>query len=147
MTAAAQVQLPSLDDMKQFAAYWEWRYGLPDGLLYAMMGNASRWGEVAPPDGTKGLYGMSPAFVQFVRQTFDFSFDPDNPVGASQAAAMFLNWAWHRFGAWDLAVAAYQWGWQAVAGFLRAKVMGLPAQLPVQTVDYIAAVAPQYLRK
>lgn len=147
MTAATQ-EVYTLDQLKDMCAYFEWRYGLPDGLLYSIMGRATHWGQVAPPDGTAGLYAQNLAsFVPFVESTFKFPYDPADPVAATQALALYLSWAYHRFGAWDMALAAYAWGWQAVAGYLRAKLMHLNAQLPLAIIAYIKAVAPQYLRK
>jgi hypothetical protein len=134
-------------DLQGVANYFELRYGLPAGMLYAMMGAATNWEAIDPPAGTAGVYAQDETvFVPFVQTTFNFDYDPTDVEQASQAAALFLAWAYNRFGGWDLALAAYDWSWQSVAGFVQAKAKGVAAQLPAATVAYIQAVAPQYLR-
>jgi hypothetical protein len=132
-------------DLQEVAGIFELRYGLPDSLLFAMMGAATQWG-AEQPDGTAGVYAQSPGFLAFMKKTFGLTYDPTDPITASQATAIFISWAYHRFGAWDMALAAYAWSWSGVAGFLRAKALGLAAQLPAATVAYIRAVAPKFLR-
>lgn len=136
----------AVSDLQGVCNYFELRYGLPENLLANMMDFATQYDTVTPANPNLGPYALSPDFTTFVQQTFNFQFDPTDVIESSQAVAMFLNWAYNRFGAWDFALAAFNWSWTAVTGFITATGSGLKPQMPTATVNYIKAVAPEFYR-
>ena len=84
------------------------QYGLPPGLLAAQGWQESRFrpevidGTVVSSAGAVGIMQLIPRFYPDV--------DPTDPSQAIPAAAKSLAAYQRQFGAWDLALAAYNWG-------------------------------------
>jgi soluble lytic murein transglycosylase-like protein len=107
------------------------QYGLPAGLLAAQGWQESRFrpevidGTVISSAGAVGIMQLIPRFYPGV--------DPTDPTQAIPAAAQSLAKYQRQFGAWDLALAAYNWG----PGNL-SKHLNMPRDTwPQETQDYV----------
>lgn len=90
--------------MLDFSPY-EQKYGLPPGLLNAVMMQESGGNEKAvSPAGAQGLFQFMPATAK------DLGVDPFNPESAADGAARYLKQNLDKFGSLDLALAAYNAG-------------------------------------
>ena len=106
------------------------KYNLPPGLLAAQGWQESRFrpevidGTVKSSAGAVGIMQLIPRFYPGV--------DPLDPAQAIEAAAKSDAAYYRRFGSWDLALAAYNWG----PGNL-SKNLNLPRDgWPRETQDY-----------
>lgn len=85
-------------------------HGIPAGMLERLLYQESRYrediitGKVASPAGALGIAQFMPATAR------EMGINPLNPVEAIPAAAKYLASLYRRFGTWDKALAAYNWG-------------------------------------
>lgn len=111
------------------------QYGLPPGLLARVAQEESGFDPTAvSPAGAQGLFQFMPATAA------DFGIDPFDAKASTYAAAKYLRQLYDKFGSWQQALAAYNWG----AGNLQRK--DLPDgifgnQLPDETAKYVADIA------
>jgi soluble lytic murein transglycosylase-like protein len=88
----------------------EARYGLPKNLLARQLQQESGYkpeiisGKQKSAAGAIGIAQFMPATAK------DFGIDPTNPWQSIDAAGKYMKQLYNRFGAWDLALAAYNWG-------------------------------------
>lgn len=106
-------------------------YNLPVGLLGRVAYQESRFrddvitGKVKSSAGAVGLMQIVPRWHPDV--------DPLDPIASIDYAARYLKKMYERFGSWELALAAYNWG----PGNLSRK--GL-SYAPTETRNYIAEI-------
>lgn len=97
---------PYLDAIREA----EERYGLPPGLLARLLYQESRFredvitGRVKSRAGALGIAQFMPATAK------DLGIDPLDPYQAIDGAGRYLAQLYRRFGRWDEALAAYNWG-------------------------------------
>lgn len=111
----------------------EIRYGLPNNLLARLLYQESRYrediitGRTKSPVGALGIAQFMPATAR------EMGIDPLNPAQAIDAAGRYLQRLHGRFGSWDKALAAYNWGQGNVArrGLDRA---------PAETRNYFSKI-------
>lgn len=93
----------------------EARYGLPDNLLARLLYQESRYrpdiitGKTKSPAGALGIAQFMPATAR------EFGINPLDPFQSIDAAGRYLAQLFKRFGNWDEALAAYNWGQGNVA--------------------------------
>lgn len=84
---------------------YEQKYGLPQGMLNAVMRTESSGNPNAvSPKGAQGLFQFMPETAK------ELGIDPMNPEQAADGAARYLKQHYDRFGDWNLALAAYNAG-------------------------------------
>jgi soluble lytic murein transglycosylase-like protein len=109
--------------------------GIPNNILAKMGWRESRFdndvaeGRKTGTAGEQGIMQIVPRFHPGINYT--------NPRDAILYAGGFLRRNYERFGTWDLAVMAYNWGPTAVANWLKA---GKKGTIPAVTQSYIAEV-------
>lgn len=109
----------------------ELAYGLPRGLLARQAYQESRFrsdiieGRTKSSAGAVGLMQIVPRWHPGV--------DPLDPIGSIWYAAKYLRGLFDRFGSWELALAAYNWGPTNVAKHT-------PEQWPKETRDYVQQI-------
>lgn len=82
------------------------RYGIPYDLLYAQVAAESSFNPTAVSrEGAQGLLQLMPATAAWLGVT-----NPFDPAQNLDAGAHYLRQQYDRFGSWDLALAAYNWG-------------------------------------
>lgn len=88
----------------------EARYSLPKNLLARQLQQESSYkpeiinGKVKSVTGAIGIAQFMPATAK------EFGIDPTNPFQSIDAAGKYMKQLYNRFGAWPLALAAYNWG-------------------------------------
>jgi soluble lytic murein transglycosylase-like protein len=108
-------------------------HGLPRNLLARLLWQECRYrpeiisGAVQSPAGALGIAQFMPATAA------EMGIDPLNPYEAIPAAARYLARLYARFGSWDQALAAYNWGQGNVAR------KGLAAA-PLETRNYFGQI-------
>lgn len=117
---------------KQFDSHFESaevRFGLPKGILSRVAYQESRYNPtvVNPKSGAQGLMQFMPATAK------ELGIDPFNPYEAISGAAQYLKAMFKKFGTWQLALAAYNWG----PGNLERKGI---AAAPSETKNYYASI-------
>lgn len=86
------------------------RYGIPRNMLARLLWQESRYrediitGATRSPAGALGIAQFMPATAA------EFGIDPLDTAQAIDAAGKYLRRLYDRFGAWDQALAAYNWG-------------------------------------
>lgn len=106
------------------------RHNLPPGLLLGVARTESSLRPNAKsPAGALGLMQFMPATAA------EWNIDPLDPAESADAAARYLTQLHERFGAWTLALAAYNWG----QGNLR-KALRNTTPWPVETDRYVRRV-------
>ena len=86
--------------------------GLPVDLFLALVDQESRWNAGAiSPKGAIGLAQLMPATAKML------GVDPRDPIQNLAGGARYLRDQFERFGQWDLALAAYNAGPNAVARY------------------------------
>lgn len=111
----------------------ETAHGLPNNMLARLLWQESRYrpeiidGRVRSPAGALGIAQFMPATAQ------EMGINPLDPYQAIPAAARYLAGLYRRFGAWDKALAAYNWGQGNVA---RRGLVSAPAE----TRNYYAQI-------
>ena len=84
---------------------YEQRYGLPQGMLNAVMQTESAGNpQAVSPVGAQGLFQFMPDTAR------ELGVDPFNPEQAADGAARYLKQNYDQFGDWNLALAAYNAG-------------------------------------
>lgn len=107
--------------------------GLPRNMLARLLWQESRYrpeiidGRVKSPAGALGIAQFMPATAA------QYGIDPLDPYQAIPAAGRMLRELYNRFGSWDKALAAYNWGQGNVAR------KGLSAA-PAETRNYYASI-------
>lgn len=107
--------------------------GLPENLLARLLWQECRYrediitGRVKSAAGALGIAQFMPATAA------EMGVNPLDPFAAIDAAALYLARLYRRFAAWDLALAAYNWGQGNVAR------KGLDAA-PSETVRYYSEI-------
>jgi len=137
-------------EMDAYARLVESQYKLPTGMLSRMMQKESQYDPLAYQERTQaaGIVQQRPIFVDDMARRFKFVFDPYNARTALIASAKylaFINRITNNAG-WDLPLIAYNYGEGNLRAYLKAKALYGRAQLPRETINYIAAIAPDTLR-
>lgn len=102
--------------------------GLPAGLLKRMAWTESRFDPAArSPVGALGLMQFMPTTAR------DMRINPMDPYQSIKGAGAYMRQLYNRFGNWEEAVAAYNWGQGNVAR------LGLAAA-PAETRNYLTSV-------
>lgn len=104
------------------------RYGIPRDLLVRLAWQESRFSVTAynQASGASGIMQIVPRWHPTV--------DPYNATAAIDYGARYLVDQWHRFGSWELALKAYNWGPGNVSKWL-ASGRAEPAE-PAETENY-----------
>lgn len=111
----------------------EYINGIPAGMLERLLWQESRYrediitGRVRSPVGALGIAQFMPATAA------EMGIDPLNPEQAIPAAGRYLAQLYRRFGTWEQALAAYNWGQGNVAR------KGLAAA-PAETRNYFSQI-------
>lgn len=117
----------------------EQRYGLPAGLLGRVAWQESRFrpdiirGETVSSAGAVGLMQIVPRWHPDV--------DPTDPIASIDYAAQYLRRLYDRFGDWQQALAAYNWGPTNLAMALKRDGDQWRRVLPRETRDYITDIS------
>lgn len=128
---SARQYLPTVYDAER-------AYSLPRNLLARLLYQESRYrqdiitGATASPAGALGIAQIVPKWHPEV--------DPLNPEQAIWYAAKYLRENYDRFGSWDKALAAYNWGPTAVAKALRKYGEQWRDHLPDETANYVSQI-------
>lgn len=86
------------------------KYNLPDNLLARLLHQESRYRADIITGKTKSRVGAT-GIAQFMPATAkQFNINPSNPFQSIDAAGLYLSKLYNRFGQWDKALAAYNWG-------------------------------------
>lgn len=107
--------------------------GIPAGMLARLLWQESRYrpeiidGRKASPTGALGIAQFMPATAK------EWGIDPLDAYAAIAGAGRYLAWLFARVGAWDKALAAYNWG----IGNVQKK--GL-AVAPLETRNYFSQI-------
>lgn len=116
----------------------EGQYAIPQNLLARLLYQESRFredvirGDVVSSAGAVGIAQIVPRWHPTV--------DPRDPYASIWYAARYLAGLRAQFGAWELALAAYNWG----PGNLSTALEGprpWVAMAPRETLEYVAAIA------
>lgn len=112
----------------------ERRYNLPSGLLARLLWKESRFrpDAVNASSGAQGIAQIVPRWHPGV--------DPFDPREAIPYAAGYLRENFNRFGSWDKALAAYNWGPTNVAGAVARLDNAWTDALPRETRDYVTDI-------
>lgn len=116
----------------------EARTGIPVGLLHRLIYQESRFrsdiisGETVSSAGALGIAQIVPRWHPGV--------DPLDPVAAIEYAADYLSLLHRRFGSWDKALAAYNWGPTNLQRHLDQHGRLVLAALPPETRDYVSQI-------
>jgi len=111
------------------------RYGIPRYLLARLGWQESRYNPQAVSSaGAQGLMQFMPATAR------EMGIDPFNPEQAIDGAARYLVKQYRRFGTWELALKAYNWGGGNVSKWLKAGKIGEPNE----TRNYSAQIMAGY---
>jgi len=103
-------------------------YGLPANMLSSIAYQESRYNKNARSKA--GAIGL----MQFLPSTArDYGIDPTDPIASIDAAGRYMRDLYKKFGSWDQALAAYNWG----QGNLAKK--GLSAA-PAETQNYFSQI-------
>ena len=120
----------------------EQKYGLPAGLLSRQASEESGFasdvidGTRSSSAGALGILQLEPAYFASVQVPTPFT-DADTLAQIDEAAAYDAQ-LYQRFGTWQLALEAYNWGPTALAKWEAAGAD--PAGLPTQTSNYSAQI-------
>jgi soluble lytic murein transglycosylase-like protein len=150
--AAPQSVIPRVDEM---AKRWELpaagaryadlidqaaaQHGVPPDLLGRLLYQESRFrpeiidGRVRSPAGALGIAQFMPATAR------ERGVDPLRPESAIPGAAKYLRELRDRFGGWDVALAAYNWGQGNVA---RKGLDSMPAETRAYLAQILGDVGP-----
>lgn len=107
---------------------------LPRNLLARLLQQESDFIPSAyNPSGASGIAQIVPRYHPEVK-------DPYNPNEAIPYAGKYLKQLYNAFGYWDLALAAYNWGWGNVRKLTEKHgVNGFP-HLPLETRNYVKEI-------
>lgn len=114
-------------------------HGVPPDLLGRLLYQESRFrpeiidGRVSSPAGALGIAQFMPATAR------ERGVDPLNPASAIPGAAKYLRELRDRFGGWDKALAAYNWGQGNVA---RKGLDAMPAETRAYLAEILGDVGP-----
>lgn len=109
------------------------RNGIPSGMLERLLYQESRYrpeiisGAVRSPAGATGIAQFMPATAA------DFGINPLDAYQSIDAAGRYLGQLYRRFGTWEQALAAYNWGMGNVAR------KGMDAA-PLETRNYFSQI-------
>ena len=113
----------------------ERRYGLPPGLLGALLQRESQFDPNAvSPVGAQGIAQIMPKSHPGV--------DPFNPDASIDYGAKYLRENYDRFGDWDKALAAYNYGPGNLSSSLQSHGEQWRSQVPTETRNYVNALGP-----
>lgn len=111
----------------------ELRHGIPESLLTRLLYQESRFRPDIIEGRTKSTAGAL-GIAQFMPGTAaDMGVDPLDPYQSIDGAARYLRLQFDKFGSWDKALAAYNWG----PGNVQRK--GLDAA-PLETRNYLSQI-------
>ncbi len=113
------------------------QYGIPAGLLSRQAYQESRYNPRA-----HNLATDARGIMQIVPKWHPEIADPFNAAQAIPYAAKYLAAQYRRFGSWDKALAAYNWGPNAFGNWLAGKGdnwLAAPG-LPAETRNYVAQI-------
>lgn len=112
----------------------EAKYGLPPNLLARQLDIESDHYAVDVVAGHRTSSAGAVGIAQFVPATAaELGVDPTNPFSAIDGAARYMRVLYEKFGSWEAALAAYNWG----QGNMSRKGLG---SAPIETREYIAAI-------
>jgi soluble lytic murein transglycosylase-like protein len=107
--------------------------GIPDTLLTRMAWIESRFNPVAKsPKGAVGIMQIVPSMHPGV--------NAQSPQAAIPYAGNYLRSLYSRFGSWEKAVAAYNWGEGNLQKAIAARGDNWKSGLPAETANYLAQV-------
>lgn len=107
-------------------------YGIPEGLFIRLIQQESGWNPAAlSPKGAIGLAQLMPGTARLLK------VDPQNPSENLNGGARYLRMMFDRFGSWNLALAAYNAGPEAVA-----KYNGIPPYAETQNYVQVILATP-----
>lgn len=114
--------------------------GIPRGLLARLLYQESRFRSDVIDGRTRSRAGAI-GIAQFMPATAaQYGIDPTKPAQVIPAAADLLAQLYQRFGSWQMALAAYNWGQGNVAAFIRTG-RGASGQVrPDENVDYVSEI-------
>lgn len=118
---------------QQTISFTEQAYGIPESLLARLLYEESRFrpdiitGQTKSPVGAVGIAQFMPATAK------EWGVNPLDPDDAIDGAGRYLVHLYNRFGSWDKALAAYNWG----PGNVSRK--GLD-KAPAETRQYVAKI-------
>ncbi|MFD1384322.1 lytic transglycosylase domain-containing protein [Rhodanobacter aciditrophus] len=116
----------------------EYQYGMPRYLLARLLYQESRYrqdiiaGETTSSAGAVGIAQIVPRWHPEV--------DPLNPVASIYYAAKYLAKLKTRFGDWETALAAYNWGPTAVSNSMKTAGEKWLASAPTETQNYVSEI-------
>lgn len=116
------------------------RYGVPSCILSRLASKESGYNKIArnyiSADDRYCAYGI----MQIVPRWHPLVKDPYNPVEAIPYGAKYLRENYDRFGSWEKALAAYNWGPEALAKSISKHKDKWMSHLPAETLDYITKI-------
>lgn len=113
-------------------------YSLPAGLLARLLYQESRYrqdiitGSLKSSAGAVGIAQIVPRWHPDV--------DPTDPRASIYYAAKYLRQNFDRFGSWEQALAAYNWGPTALARAIRTHGDDWKNHLPQETFNYVTQI-------
>lgn len=123
-----------LNDIAKAAA----KAGVPQSMLARLLWQESRYrpdiisGETVSSAGAVGIAQIVPRWHPDV--------DPRDPVASIAYAAQYLGRLNKRFGDWEKALAAYNWGQGNLDNAIQQAGQNWKGRLPRETSDYIAQI-------
>lgn len=105
---------------------------IPPGMLYRLIKQESRFNPRAVSKrGAQGIAQFMPGTAR------EMGIDPFDPDQAISAAGEYLAQQFKRFGSWDKAAMAYNWGPENLSKYVRGGEKGF---IPKETLDYVDVV-------
>lgn len=122
-----------------FSREIETLHDLPIGMIAGMMEIESTFNPNAFNSGSnaRGILQHVPSFVTQIKNQFKFDYDPFDPYPAIEATAVQMKHYYKLFGAWDLALMAYNWGPGYIRSWLAGKTKYGRAKIPRETLNYL----------
>lgn len=111
------------------------RYGVPGDILLRVAYQESRFRDDIISGATKSAAGALGMFQFMPATARDFGIDPLDWQQAADGAARYLRQLKNKFGTWELALAAYNWGQGNVTKYLAGT-----KTMPTETRNYIAQI-------
>jgi len=127
------VTSPAAKKYSSLIRYSEQKYNLPKNILARLLQTESGFNPKATnPSGAKGIAQIIPKWHPGV--------DPFNPKQAIPYSAKYLREMFIRFGSWEKALAAYNYGPGNVSKTLKKYGSDWKSNLPTETKNYIRKI-------
>lgn len=125
---------PAGQEFDPFFSAAEMLYSLPPGLLSRVAWQESRYDpDAVSPAGAVGLMQINPRWHPDV--------DPTDPIASIYYAAGYLRENFERFGSWDKALAAYNWGPTILSRTIAREGDEWLASAPRETREYVRDIS------